>query len=122
MTHFELLRDRGILVVTAHDPLEKADFEQLAKEVDPFIASNGKLSGVMICAEAFPGWENFEAFVSHVKFVADHHRQIERVAAVSDSTLLKIMPRIAGLFVQAEVRHFDSQDKKLALAWLETTR
>jgi SpoIIAA-like len=122
MTHFELLRDRGILVVTAHDPLEKAYFEQLAKEVDPFIASNGKLSGVMICAEAFPGWENFEAFVSHVKFVADHHRQIERVAAVSDSTLLKIMPRIAGLFVQAEVRHFDSQDKKLALAWLETTR
>jgi len=108
--------------VTADGPLEKADFEQLANEVDPFIASNGKLAGVMICAEAFPGWENFEAFVSHMKFVADHHRQIERVAAVSDSTLLKIMPRIAGLFVQAEVRHFDLRDKDLALAWLEAPR
>ena len=102
MTHFELLRDRGILVVTAHAPLEKADFEQLAKEVDPFIASKGKLTGVMICAEAFPGWENFEAFVSHVKFVANHHRQIERVAG--------------------DQRQHVAEGKKLALAWLETTR
>jgi hypothetical protein len=50
-------------------PLEKEDFEQLAKEVDPFIASKGKLVGLMIHTESFPGWENFGAFVSHLKFV-----------------------------------------------------
>jgi phosphoglucomutase len=39
MIHFELLRDRNVVVITPDGPLEKADFEQLAKEVDPFIAS-----------------------------------------------------------------------------------
>jgi hypothetical protein len=37
MIDFELLRDRSILLITPGGPLEKADFEQLAKEVDPFI-------------------------------------------------------------------------------------
>ena len=41
MLKFELLRDRGILIITPNGPLEKADFERLAKEVDPFIASKG---------------------------------------------------------------------------------
>jgi hypothetical protein len=40
MIDFELLRDRSILLITPGGPLEKADFEQLAKEIDPFIAAN----------------------------------------------------------------------------------
>jgi hypothetical protein len=58
--------------------------------------------------------------VSHLKFIADHHRQIERIAAVTESGFLKIMPRIANLFVQAKVRHFDLEKRDRALAWLET--
>ena len=84
MIDFELLWDRSILIVTPVGPLEKADFEQLATAVDPFIASKGKLVGLMICAETFPGWESFGALVSHLKFIADHHRQIERIAAVAE--------------------------------------
>ena len=122
MIHFELLRDRNILVITPDGRLEKADFEQLAKEVDPFIASKGKLAGVMLYAKSFPGWDSFGAFVSHLKFVADHHRQIERIAAVTDSGFLKIVPRIAEHFVQAEIKHFDLAEKDQALAWLETGR
>lgn len=34
MLYFELLRVKGILIVTPHGPLEKADFERVAKEVD----------------------------------------------------------------------------------------
>ena len=122
MIHFELLRDRGILLMTPDGALEKADFERLAKEVDPFIASKGKLAGLMICAKSFPGWDSFGGFVSHLKFVADHHRQIERIAAVTDSGFLKVMPRIAGHFVHAKIRHFDFEKKDQALAWLETGR
>ena len=50
MIHFDLLRDRGILIVTPQGPLEKADFELVAQEVDPFIAEKGKLAGLMIYA------------------------------------------------------------------------
>jgi hypothetical protein len=104
MIAFELLRDRGILVLAPGGPLEKADFERLAEEIDPFIEANGKLTGLMIVAKAFPGWDSFGALVSHLKFVKDHHRQVARVAAVTDSEFLKIMPHIAQHFVSAEIR------------------
>jgi hypothetical protein len=122
MMHFELLRDRSILVITPDGALEKKDFEQLAKEVDPFIASKGELAGIMICATSFPGWRSLGAFMSHLKFVVDHHRQIERIAVVTSSGLLKIMPRIAGHFVHPKIKNFDFEEKGRALAWLETGR
>jgi hypothetical protein len=122
MIHFELLRDRNILIITPDGPLDKADFERLASEIDPVIASKAKLAGVMVCTKSFPGWRSLDAFVAHLKFIADHQRHIERIAVVTDSELLKIMPRIAGLFVQPKVRHFGLDEKDRALAWLETGR
>ena len=119
MIKFELLRDRGILILSPDGPLEKADFERLAQEIDPFIAANGKLTGLMICAKTFPGWDSFGALVSHLKFVRDHHRQVSRVAAVTDSEFLKIMPHIAKHFVSAQIRQFPSDEKTEGLAWLE---
>ena len=41
MIEFELLRDRGVLILSPDGPLEKADFERLAQDIDPFIASKG---------------------------------------------------------------------------------
>jgi hypothetical protein len=120
--HFELLRDAGILIVTPQGPLEKADFELVQQEVDPFIAAKGGLTGLMIYAKSFPGWKNFEGLLSHLRFVGEHQRKIERVAAVSDSELLTIMPSIVAHFVHAEVKHFGFDEKERALAWLETGR
>ena len=45
MIQFELLRDQGILILSPDGPLEKGDFERLSQEIDPFIVSNGKLTG-----------------------------------------------------------------------------
>jgi stage II sporulation SpoAA-like protein len=120
MIHFELLRDRNILIVTPQGPLEKADFERLASEIDPIIASQGKLAGIMISIQSFPGWQSFEALVSHLKFIANHQRNIDRIAVVTDSGFLKLMPHIAGLFVHPKLKHFDLAQKDQALAWLET--
>ena len=119
MIQHELLRDKGVLIVSPEGPLEKADFERLAREVDPFITSNGKLNGLMICGKAFPGWDSFGALVSHLSFVKDHHRKIDRIAAVTDNEFLMIMPHIAKHFVSAQVRQFPSDEKTQALAWLE---
>ncbi len=122
MIHFELLRDRGILIVTPQGPLEKTDFELIAQEVDPFIAEKGMLTGVMIYAKSFPGWKNFEGLLSHLKFVGEHQQHIGRVAAVTDSEFLTIMPSIAAHFARAEVKHFAFDEKERAFAWLETGR
>src|SRR5262245_20400339 len=118
LTH-ELLQPDGILVLRPQDPLEAADFQNLAKEIDPFIESNGKLHGILRDAEAFPGWKNFVAFLAHLRFVRDHHRTVEKVAAVSDNTFLAVAPKVASHFVQAEVRHFPRAEREQALAWLK---
>ena len=73
----------------------------------------------MICAKAFPGWESFGALVSHLRFVKDHHRKIDRIAAVTDSEFLKIMPHVAKHFVSAEIRQFPSDERTQALAWID---
>ena len=117
ITH-ELHRDEGILVVTPEGPLASADFEGLAKEVDPYLEENGRLHGLMIYTESFPGWDGFAGLVSHLRFVKDHHQRIERVAAVTDSGFLSIVPRVATHFVKAEIRHFDHADRDAAFAWL----
>jgi hypothetical protein len=119
ITH-ELLPHDGILIVTPEGKLQAADFEALAREVDPFIAEKGQLLGLMIHAESFPGWDDFGALVSHLKFVREHHSKIRRVAAVTDSKFLSIMPRLVDHFVSAKVRHFDYPNKEAALDWLKS--
>ena len=39
---------RGILHIQPKSALEQADFEQLAKAVDPFIAGPGDLTGLIV--------------------------------------------------------------------------
>ena len=120
MVQFELLSDRGILAITPDGPLERADFERLAAAIDPYIAANGKLTGIMITAETFPGWINFEAMTAHFNFVASHHQKIERIAVVTNHALLKMAPHFGGLLVQPKIRAFDASETDKALAWLET--
>ena len=118
MLDYELNRADGILIVTPGGPLESADFEKIVREVDPYILEKGKLNGLMIYAKSFPGWDNFAAFLSHMKFVRNHHRKVIKIAAVTGSGFLSIMPQVANHFVKAEVRHFDYDDKDAALNWL----
>jgi len=120
MIHHELLRDQGILIVTPDGPLQQADFEALAQVIDPFIESEGELHGLLVYTESFPGWADFATLLSHLKFVKDHHQHIAKVAAVTDSGFLSIMPSIVGHFVRAQVRHFDYNDKQSALTWLQS--
>jgi len=118
MIHPELLYDQGILIITPEGPLQKSDFENLAKLVDPFIESHGELRGVLIYTQSFPGWSDFAALLSHLKFVKNHHQHVAKIAAVTDSAFLTIMPKIVSHFVHAQVRHFDYGDKQKALDWL----
>jgi hypothetical protein len=118
MVDYELLQSEGILIIRPKGSLEAADFQKIAQEVDPYIQANGRLHGVMIDAESFPGWKDFAALVAHLKFVKDHHRRIEKIAAVSDSSFLAIVPKVVSHFAQADVRHFEHSQMEEALRWL----
>ena len=118
MLKFELLRDAGVLVVEPRDALTAEDFQAVAQTVDPFIQENGKLTGLLIDVPSFPGWEGFAALIEHLRFVRNHHRKIDRVAAVTDSQILSIAPKIAEHFAHPEFKVFRSRDRASALAWL----
>src|SRR5262245_2113672 len=91
MIHIERLHRGDIYIVKLDGPLRKEDFEQLAQELDPIIASRGKLTGLMIYAKSFPGWQSLGAFVEHFEFDCSYHRSIERIAAVTNNKLLKVI-------------------------------
>jgi SpoIIAA-like len=120
MIKFELLTDAGVLLVEPKSALSADDFREISRVIDPYIREKGKLTGLLIEAPSFPGWDSFGALIDHMKFVYDHHRKIDRVAAVTDNAFLKIAPKIAEHFAHPEIKVFGSGEKDRALAWLKT--
>jgi hypothetical protein len=120
MINAKLMRDKGILTIAPVDKLETADFERLRLLVDPYLEKRGELTGLLIDAETFFGWEDFSSMLSHIRFVRNYEQKIERVAVVTDKAYLAIVPLLADYFVAADVRHFDYEDRDEALNWLQT--
>ena len=118
MLNHKLLSPEGILILEPDAPLAVADFEGLAHEIDPYIAEHGTLPGLMLHAKAFPGWVNLEAALAHMRFIESHHQKIQRLAVVSDSSLLTEMPKIVAHLVHPEVQHFPESAYEDALRWL----
>ena len=122
MLHFDLDRHRGILTLWPEGALSAGDFEALAGTVDPFLEERGELTGILLEAPAFPGWESFGALVTHLRFVREHHRKVRRIAVVSDSAFLSVAPKIAGHFVSAELKTFEAGQREAAIAWLTSEK
>ena len=120
MIKFELLRDIGVLVLEPNNALSTEDFQEISRVIDPYIREKGNLTGLLIEAASFPGWDSFGALIEHLKFVYGHHRNIDRVAAVTDGAFLKIAPAIAQHFAHPEIRVFASGERAKALEWLQT--
>jgi hypothetical protein len=112
-----LIEDKGIVVVEVDEPLRAADFEALARTIDPWIEANGELRGIVLHAKKVPGWENIGALMRHLRFVHDHHKRIRRAAAAVDGALAELAPAIARHFVHAEVRRFDYDQLEEAVTW-----
>ena len=119
MLNYELRLDVGLLVLKPDGPLEASDFAMVQRLVDACLANNGTLRGVLIRADqGFPGWKDFAALVAHLKFVKDHHRQIEKVAVVADGGVAAVVPSIADHFIHAQVKHFALAHEDAAWNWL----
>ena len=112
-----LIPDLGVLVVDATSPLRVQDIDALTASADAWIEAHGELRGLVVHAREFPGWENLAGFLSHLRFIREHHRKIGRVALAADSKLATLAPRIAEHFVKAELKAFDYGALDDAIAW-----
>lgn len=110
--------EHSILYLHPKSALEEGDFVQLAKTVDPFIRETGGLSGLIIEAPAFPGWDSFGAMAAHIRFVRDHHKHIKKIGLVTDSALGNVAEHLASHFVSAKIRHFSSGELEAAKRWV----
>ena len=119
MLDHELVHDLGIFILSPAGPLETADFKEFAQRVDPYIEKNGGLKGMMIYTEMFAGWKDMTSFGTHIWFIKNHHKSVEKVATVSDSKLLSKLQKVTSYFVKPKVRHFAFRDEDAALEWLK---
>lgn len=119
MIKHEFLKDDGILIIEPVTSLHTSDFDMLSSVVDPYIQEHGKLNGLVIYTESFPGWQGFTSMLAHIKFVKDHHALISKVAAVADEGIVAVLPVIADRFVKADVRHFSHDDLDSAIEWIK---
>ncbi len=118
MIEHDLDTANSILLVRPESALDKDDFVELAKAVDPLIEDNGDLAGLIISAPSFPGWDSFGAVVSHFRFVRDHEKHIKKVAVVTDSHLGDVAEHLAAHFVSAKIRHFPAEQIEQARQWI----
>ena len=119
MISHAFLRDDGIVILRPQGPLEAADFQTVAAEIDPLIRERGGLRGLCIQAEKFPGWKDFHAFLAHLKFLFEHQDKFKKLAIVTDDATLARMPEIMGRFVHPQVKHFKSSEADAAMNWLK---
>ncbi|MCB0334566.1 MAG: STAS/SEC14 domain-containing protein [Bdellovibrionales bacterium] len=107
-----------IAILEPSGALSKDDFEAAATKIDPMIEQNGRLNGVIIHTESFPGWDSFSAFCSHMRFVKDHHNKVTHVALVTNSAVGEVGEHIASHFISAEVKKFPFDDLEHAKEWI----
>jgi len=118
MISFDLDRTIGVLTVRPEGKLESHDFQLLSQTVDPFIEEKGKLKGLIIVTEKFPGWKDFTGMVEHIKFVRSHHKEIAKVALVTDTKIADAAELLGKHFIIASIKHFSSTELELAKNWI----
>ncbi len=118
MVNVDFDEAKGIVILTPSGALHAEDFASVAEMVDPYIAEHGELGGLIIHTKTFPGWEDFSALLTHLRFVRDHHKHIEKVALVSDMPIHDFAARIANHFVRADVAAFDYDALDDAKKWM----
>jgi hypothetical protein len=119
MLKVELDEVNGIATVRPDGPLTEDGFKNASKIIDPYIEKSGRLKGLIIETETFPGWESFSAFLHHFQFVKEHHKEVTYVALVTDSVVGDIGEKITSHFVAAEIKHFSYGDIESAKSWIK---
>jgi len=113
--------DETVLYIKVLGKIEKGDFDDnLKKSVDHLISEYGKIRGILIDASDFEGWEDFPALMEHIGFIQELNEDVYRVAIIGNQTWQKLLPTIAGLFVEPVIKRFEPGHGKEAEDWIKT--
>jgi hypothetical protein len=65
MLSVNLNKKERIAILQPDGELSAADFQAASQIIDPFIESSGKLNGIIIYVQSFPGRDSFSALITH---------------------------------------------------------
>ena len=119
MLKVNFIESEGIAILEPDGELSESDFITAAKTIDPYIEKVGKLNGLIIYARSFPGWDSFASFITHMKFVKEHHKKVSRIAFVTNSQMGSIAENIASHFVSAEIKSFAFNELEASKKWIQ---
>lgn len=119
MLKVNLIEAEGIAILEPDGELSESDFKNAAKIIDPYIEKVGTLIGLIIHVRSFPGWDSFSSFITHMKFVKEHHKKVSRIAFVTNSPIGSIAEKIANHFVNAEIKNFPFGDLEASKKWIQ---
>ena len=121
MLNVQLNEKESIVTLIPDGALSENDFQLATTIIDPFIEKSGKLNGIIIYVETFPGWDSFAALSTHLKFVSEHHKKVSCVAFVTNSLLGGLAEHIASHFVSAQVKSFSYNALDDAKEWISNS-
>jgi len=121
MLNVQLNEKESIVTLIPDGALSENDFQLATTIIDPFIEKSGKLNGIIIYVETFPGWDSFAALSTHLKFVNEHHKKVSCVAFVTNSLLGGLAEHIASHFVSAQVKSFSFNALDDAKEWISNS-
>ena len=108
----------AIATLQPEGALSSKDFDKAAVVIDPFLEKGGKLNGIIIYTEDFPGWDSFASLIRHLKFIKNHHKQVPHLAFVTDSIVGDLAVKIGSHFVAAEIKTFPYKALDEAKSWV----
>ena len=117
MLSVDIKEQDNIAIATSDGELSKTDIETLKDRIDTYINAEDKVPNVVLCVQHFPHWKTFDALVTHIEFVRNHHTLIQKVALVSDSHLLSQLYSFVDRVTGAKIRHFPESNLGKAIAW-----
>jgi hypothetical protein len=118
MLNITLDEQNKIATIEPVGKLSGPDFLSAVNIIDPLINDVGKLNGLIISSEKFPGWQDFSAFVSHLSFVKEHHKKIAYIALVTDTPIANLAEHIVTHFTSAEIKAFKFSELQTAIEWI----
>ncbi len=118
MLKHQFLAIEKLIELEPHGPLSVQDFEVLAEVMRQEVSHGRQPHGVLVIAEALPGWKNLDALSAQIEFIRANHEFLRRIAIVSDDVALRIfVEKCIAPLIRPEVKLFAATDRVKAKTW-----
>jgi len=122
MLAYHLNPETGIVELRPRGPLEAQDFTSLWLTMKSYIEDHGRLRGLLLELDRFPGFDEWDAIAAQIRFVRRNLPKVDRIALLTDNPWLEPLPDVLRLLTPLEVKRFPLERRGDAFAWIVSQR